>query len=172
MLETPGFLNGKISKKFKIEMWDPVWIFSFCFVLILLHCFSWLFSVGILVPFQFYFIFLYACMCVLCDNLLTGLTVFTHWNIFDFSCKIYRLYFSSQIWLKTGSGVLEMPWSKWTSFPEELCCQLIIWLGRTSPTSIFLISFSVENSYFLVSEFSFILYCYFPLIVTLMWKSS
>lgn len=103
----------------------------------------------------FYFFNMHACMCVLCDNLVPVLTVFTNWNIFDFSCSIYCLHFSSQIWLKTGSGVLTMPWSKWTPFLEGLWCQLIIWLGRTSPTSIFLLSFSAENSYLLVSEFSF-----------------
>lgn len=58
-----------------------------------------------------YFICVQACMCmsVLCDDLLTSLTFFTNWNILNYSCKIYDLHFSSQIWLKTHSRKLEIP---------------------------------------------------------------
>lgn len=177
MLKTTGFLNGKISNKLKIEMWDPIWVFSSCLILILLHHFSWIFSVGILVPFQFiifFFIFVHACMCmcVLCGNLLTILTFFTNWNIFYFSCKTYNLYFSSQIWLKPDSGMLEIPLVQMNSVSWGAVLPADNLVGEHLSNVTVLVSFFVDNSYFLVPEFSLILYCYFPWIVTVMWKSS
>lgn len=175
-VENNCLLNGKISNKLKIEMWDPLWIFSSCLILILLHHFSWIFSVGILVPFQFiiFFIFVHACMCmcVLCGSLLTVLTFFTNWNIFYFSCKIYNLYFSSQIWLKPDSGLLEIPLVQMNCVSWGAVLPADNLVGEHLSNITVLVSFSVDNSYFLVPEFSLILYCYFPWIVTMMWKSS
>lgn len=36
-------------------------------------------------------------------------TFFTNKNILDYSCKIYDLHFSSQIWLKPHSRMVEIP---------------------------------------------------------------
>lgn len=164
--ENNWLFSGSVSRKFKIEMGDSILIISSCLYLVLLYHFSWM-------VFFVQLAFL-VCVCMYVHMYINVIIFyqykhfFINLDIWISSAKCIIYIFHLKLGWKLTLEFWNFLWPKQPPFPE-LCFQLTIWLGDTSPSSFFF--FFLDNSCFILSKFSLILYCDFPLRVTTIWKS-